>query len=484
MWIDLGIPPGVKAVGTERGSRGAWRDTSLVRWNPDLQPVGGWVVKSTSAVDGMGRALLGWTDNDGSNWLAIGTEDGLFVMTASGIVYDITPVGFVPGRADAVVGGGYGTGAYGSGVYGAPRAGVDNIVPASAWTLDLWNDRLVGCMEGDGNLYQWDLDVSVVAQQIVNSPEECSGLVVTEDAILMAIRGRTAIWSTQGDDTDWNATSLNQAGDLALNTDGLLMCGRKVRGRTLTSDLWEAVYQGPPVVYGFQKAGSDCGPVSKGSPVVIDTGRCIWMGTDTFYLYNGYVQPVPCDVEDRVFTDINTDQISKVAGWHNARYGEVWWHYPAAASEENNRYVCFNYRLGAWSIGALARTSGATYDKPLLCGVDGYIYTHETGEDYDDALPFATSGPFEWPANGGFGESRVMIRGMRADEKTRGQSRVSFPTREYPNGTQTTFGPYTISTAPVDFMFQARMIEMKVEFLDGAARWGAPALDVTPIGKR
>lgn len=487
MWLDLGIPPGVRAVGTERGSRGAWRDTSLVRWNPDLQPVGGWAVKSTTTVTGKGRAMLGWTDNNNSNWLAIGTEQKLYVMTASGVLHDITPSGFTPGDADAVVGGGYGTGVYGSGVYGDPRSGVDNIVPASVWTLALWNDRLVGCMEGDGNIYQWDLDPSFPAAVIGGAPTGVSGIVVTEDAILMALTGRTAAWSNQGDNTDWLPTSLNQAGDLALNCEGLLMCGRKVRGRTLlftTSDLWEAIYQGPPVVYGFQKAGSACGPVSKGSPVVIDTGRCVWMGTDTFYLYNGYVQAIPCEVEDKVFTDINTDQISKVSGWHNPRFGEVWWHYPSAASAENDRYVVFNYRLNAWSIGALARTAGATYDNPLLCGADGYIYTHETGEAYGGVYPYAQSGPFEWPDEGGFGGSRVMVRGIIPDEKTIGTARVKFYNREYPNLSQTVFGPYTIATAPVDFMFTARQVEMKVEFLDGDGRWGIPRLDVVPIGKR
>lgn len=100
MWVDLVIPSGVRASGTERGSRGAWLDASLVRWDPDLQPIGGWVAKSVSTVTGKGRAILTWRDNAGSTWTAIGTNSGLYVMTPSGYITDITPSGFTAGRAD------------------------------------------------------------------------------------------------------------------------------------------------------------------------------------------------------------------------------------------------------------------------------------------------------------------------------------------------------------------------------------------------
>jgi len=487
MWVDLVIPSGVRASGTERGSRGSWLDASLVRWDPDLQPIGGWVVKSVSTVTGKGRAILTWRDNAGSTWTAIGTNSGLYVMTPSGYITDITPAGFTAGRADALVGGGYGSGLYGSGDYGDPIASSSQITPASVWTLALWNDRLVGCMSEDGKIYQWDLNPLFVAEVIEGAPEDCAGIVVTEDAILMAFQNRSAIWSNQGDNTDWIPTSLNQAGELALNTDGVIMCGRKVKGQTLvftTEDLWVASYQGLPAVYGFQKAGDSCGPVSKGSPVPYGTGNCVWMANNSFYLYNGYTQPVPCAVQDKVFSDINLQQISKVSGWHNSQFNEVWWHYPSAGSTENDRYVSWNYASNDWNIGSLARLCGDGSDAPYLMGSDGYVYSHETGEVYGGVYPYAKSGPFEWPEDGGFGGRRVQLAGIIPDEKTQGQSRVTFYLREFPNLTETTKGPYTISTAPVDFLWQARQVEMKVEFLDGSARWGLPRIDAKPVSSR
>lgn len=487
MWVDLVIPSGVRASGTERGSRGAWLDASLVRWDPDLQPIGGWVAKSVSTVTGKGRAILTWRDNAGSTWTAIGTNSGLYVMTPSGYITDITPSGFTAGRADALVGGGYGSGLYGSGDYGDPIASSSQVSPASVWTLALWNDRLVGCMSDDGKIYQWDLNPLFVAEVIEGAPEDCSGIVVTEDAILMAFSNRSAIWSNQGDNTDWIPTSLNQAGELALNTDGVIMCGRKVKGQMLvftTEDLWVATYQGLPAVYGFQKAGDSCGPVSKGSPVAYGTGNCVWMSSNSFYLFNGFTQPVPCAVQDKVFSDINLHQISKVSGWHNSQFNEVWWHYPSSGSTENDRYVSWNYASNDWNVGSLARLCGDGSDAPYLMTSDGYVYSHETGEAYGGAYPYAKTGPFEWPGEMGQGAKRVQIAGLIPDEKTQGQSRVTFYLREFPNLTETTKGPYTISGAPVDFLWQARQVEMKVEFLDGDARWGLPRIDAKPVSSR
>jgi len=189
-------------------------------------------------------------------------------------------------------------------------------------------------------------------------------------------------------------------------------------------------------------------------------------------------------VQDKVFSDINLQQISKVSGWHNSQFNEVWWHYPSAGSTENDRNVSWNYASNDWNIGSLARLCGDGSDAPYLMGSDGYVYSHETGEAYGGAYPYAKSGPFEWPDQMGQGAKRVQIAGLIPDEKTQGQSRVTFYLREFPNLTETTKGPYTISGAPVDFLWQARQVEMKVEFLDGDARWGLPRIDAKAVSSR
>jgi len=486
-WVDVPIQPGVRAFGTDRTTKGYYRDASLVRWNPNLQPVGGWTSRSASAVTGKGRAVLPWKDNSNARWIGVGTEQKLYVMTSGGALSDITPTGFVPGRATAVTGAGFGAGLFGAGLFGTPRPDPSTVNPASVWTLDILNGRLVGCMEGDGKLYRWDLDPTVVAAKITNSPASQTFLVATEENILLCGAQRKVSWSDQGNETVWTPAADNQAGDLDLNTPGTLVCARKVSGQTLiftTVDLWAGVYQGPPVVYGFQRRGQDCGPVSKGSPVVIDAARCVWMSEGRFFVYNGYVEELPCDVIDQVFADINLTQISKVSGWNNAAFGEVWWLYPSAGSTEVDRYVFWSYKGRYWNVGALARLSGASagvFSNPILIGNDGIVYNHETGEDWDDAVPFAQTGPIEL----GSGDRRVQVSGLIPDERTLGNSRVSFSTREAPNLTATTYGPYSISTAPVDLPYlSGRQVEMKVEFLEGGARWGAARLDITSQGRR
>ena len=492
MLVNVDIPAGVFANGTARQAKNRWRLSNLVRW-PDganLQPVGGWVLRSASAVTGKARAVTTWADNSSTRWIGIGTHSKLYVMTASGAISDITPSGFTPGAADATSGGGYGAGAYGVGAYGTPRPDRGNITPTSVWTLDIWGQYLVGCMEGDGKLYEWTLNTGVVAAPISGAPTGCAGLVVTAERFIFALKDRTVLWCDQGVNTDWTAGATDQAGDQDLDTQGQLMCGRRVSGGTLiftNVDAWLARYQGQPTIYGFQKVGSDCGIIAKGAAVSLDS-RCVWMGRDNFYLFDGGVSAIPCDVADYVFSDINGDQVSKVTAWHNVQHGEVWWHYPSNASNENDRYVKWNYRRSIWDVGNLGRTCGTSigvFSYPIAMDSSGYAYEHEQGWDWSGATPYVQTGPFEWPGDLGGADSRVVVKGFVGDEGTQGDSRATFYTREWPNGAETTNGPYTISTAPVDVLFSGREVEMKIEVTTATdARVGVYQFDVQPVSRR
>jgi hypothetical protein len=494
MYLDLQIPPGVRANGTSRESRGFYRDASLVRWNPTLQPVKGWQQHSSSTFTGSCRTILPWKDNTNTRWIGLLTHSGVYVMTAGGAVSDITPVGFTAGRSSATTGSGYGTGLYGSGLYGTPRTDTGNVNPATVQTADLWNDRLVFCSEEDGDLYQWNLNTAVVAATISGAPTGCAATAVTPEGFQLALKFRTVYWSDQGDNTSWTASATNQAGDLDLITRGTLMCAKKVRGKTLlftNVDVWEMEYQGLPSVYGIRQAGDDCGPLSKGCIVARDT-QAYWMGKGGFFGFNGFVDQLPCDVLDKVFSDFNDQQASKVTGWHNAEYGEVWWHYPSAGSQENDRYVFWSYRMTqqlgvpVWGVGALARTAGAgggVFTYPLLAGTDGKVYDHEQGTSYGGTNPYARTAPLEL----GAGDQRYLIRGVIPDEKTQGQAQLTFYGREFPNTTETAFPALPITGAPVDCTVSARQFEMLIEFTDFSTadpRVGINRLDVVPQGKR
>lgn len=498
MYVDLDIPPGVFANGTARQAKGRWRLSNLVRWpnGPDLQPVGGWQRKAGDAdpVPGASRAIMTWRDNEAGRWIGIGGSEGLYVMTAAGALHEVTPAGFTPGPAHGEVGAGYGAGPYGGPPpYGTPRPDGENVVPAAVWTLDTWGQHLVGCCEGDGVLYEWALDTGAAAAPIAGAPDGCRGLVVTAENFIFALGDRRVAWCDQADSTTWTAAPTNQAGDLDLQTPGRLMCGRRVRGATLVFsdvDVWSAQYLGGVAVYGFQRVGTDCGAVSKGCAVSLDA-RAVWMGRGAFFTYDGgAVADLPCEVGDHVFQDLNSQQISKVTAWHNTEHGEIWWHYPSAASLENDRYVAWSYRTGKWAVGELARTCGASagvFQHPVLVSPDGTVWEHETGWSWRDseadppAVPYARSAPLEL----GTGDRVMTVAGLVGDEKTLGQSEIRFFARAFPNDAETEHGPYSLTTEPVDVRFGARQVEVQADFTSAAdSRVGVMRLDLRAAGRR
>lgn len=488
MLVPLGFPPGVYRAGTEYQSKGRYYDTNLVRWyEGSMRPVGGWRTRSDDAVTGKGRAVMTWIDNSGADHIAIATEQGLYAMDRAGTLSDITPSGFTAGDADATFSGGYGSGSYGGITYGTPRPTTTTLSPASIWTLDTWGENLVGVMAPDYVIYEWALDPMTEAAAVTDAPT-ARAIVVTAERIMMALGAdgnpRKVAWSDQEDNTEWTAAVTNQAGDFNLQTSGKLMCGKRVRGATLLLtdvDAHTATYQGRPFIYGFDRVGTNCGVISQAGAVVIGD-RAVWMGFNGFWLYNGFVSPLPCEVSDFVFSDINSDQVSKVHAFHNSSFGEVWWFYPSSSSTEIDRYVFWNYQENHWSIGALERLSGVdrgAFLYPLMIGADGLVYEHEVGMNHDGATPYARTGPMEI----GNGDNVVMCRQLIPDERTSGEVTASFKVRFWPNAPEQSFGPYTLSS-PTDVRFTGRQVEVTYTSGDTDWRVGVPRLEVVEGGER
>jgi hypothetical protein len=304
-------------------------------------------------------------------------------------------------------------------------------------------------------------------------------------ALGASLNPRLVKWSDQENNTVWTASATNQAGDFELNTSGSLKCGKRVRGINLLFtdvDVHTATYVGLPYVYAFERAGSGCGVISAQSVAAIDSAA-MWMSQSGFWLFDGYVKPVPCDVSDYVFTNINYNQASKIYAVHNSKYGEVWWFYPSSSSNEIDSYVVFNYREQHWNIGLLARTAGTdkgVFKNPLMVSADGYIYEHEVGYAYDSGSVFAESGPYEL----GNGDNTISVLKVIPDEQTLGEVVVSFKTRDYPMMTETTHGPYS-AAQPTDVRFSGRQVKIRYT---GAVledwRVGVTRVDAVASGKR
>lgn len=492
MYIPLKLPPGIYRNGTEYQSAGRWYDANLVRWYENtLRPMGGWRKRAAGQMTGLCRGFITWRDNSANRWIAAGTQSKLYAMDELGTLKDITPSGFTTGAASALSTTGYGYSTYGSLAYGTARPDNGASAPATTWSMDTWGEYLVACSNADGKLYEWQLGFTTptLAAAITNAPVSNKALLVTSERILMALGAggnpRKVQWCDQENNTLWTPAGDNLAGDYDLATPGSLLAGKRVKGVNLLFtdvDVHTAQYVGAPFVYGFEKAGSGCGLISAQAVAAIDTAA-IWMSRAGFWIYDGYVKPLPSDVSDYVFGNINFNQSSKVYAVHNSKYGEIWWYYPSSGSNENDSYVTFNYRENHWNIGTLARTAGtdaSVFTNPMAVSTDGYIYEHEVGFTYDSATVFAESGPVQL----GNGDNIMSVRQVIPDEQTLGEAVVSFKTRNYPTGTQSTYGPYTAAN-PTSVRFSGRQVNVKVTG-DTLADWriGVMRLEAVPSGKR
>jgi len=492
MYIPIKLPPGIYRNGTEYQSAGRWYDANLVRWYENtLRPMGGWRKRATGQMTGLCRGFITWRDNSANRFIGAGTESKLYAMNEAGTLKDITPTGFATGSGSATSTTGYGYSTYGTLAYGTARPDTGTITPATTWSMDTWGEYLVACSNADGKLYEWQLGFTTptLAAAIANAPTGNKAVLVTSERIMFALGAggnpRKVQWCDQENNTLWTPAGDNLAGDYDLATPGSLLAGKRVKGVNLLFtdvDVHTAQYVGAPFVYGFEKAGSGCGLISAQSVAAIDTAA-IWMSRAGFWIYDGYVKPLPSDVSDYVFGNINFNQASKVYAVHNSKFGEIWWYYPSSGSNENDSYVTFNYRENHWNIGTLARTAGAdsgVFVNPLMVSTDGFIYEHEVGFAYDSASLYAESGPVQL----GNGDNIMSVRQVIPDEQTLGEAVVSFKARNYPTGTQSSFGPYTAAN-PTSVRFSGRQVNVKVTG-DILADWrvGVIRLEAVPSGKR
>lgn len=492
--LPIKLPPGVYRNGTDFEGSDRWRDTNLVRWeNNSVRPVGGWSTRSDAATTYAPRGMISWVDNSYESHIAIGTADKLYALNPGGNVYDITPAGFTAGNENATLNTGYGGIFYGTQAYGIGRTSGGEYIECTTWSLDTWGEYLIACSPDDGKLYQWELDVTVPtpAAAITNAPTDCLGLVSTEERFIFALGAggnpRKIQWCDREDNTTWTPTATNEAGDFELQTQGEILFGTRIRGRTLivtTTDAFTATYSGPPYVYGFERVGNSCGAVSRKGVASTDEFS-IWMGKENFFMFDGSIaRPIPCDVNDYVFKDINRNQISKAYAVHNGQFNEIWWFYPSGDSTENNRYVAYDYKENHWLIGTLSRTCGidqGVFTNPIWVDADGILYDHERYlSAHGGAEPYAESGPISL----GAGDQVMKVVDLIPDEGTQGEVDLTFKTRFYPNGEERTYGPYN-SANPTSVRFTGRQIRMKVQ-ATGNEDWrsGVMRLDVVAGGKR
>jgi hypothetical protein len=472
-------PAGIVKNGTDYSNKGRWVDGDLVRFeNGYLKPIGGWQKLRDTALDGAVIGLYGYKDNAANNVLAVGTREKVYVLY-DGTWTDITPAGFVNDASDDPLG--FGAYTYGSEDYGDARSQSGLVLQAGYFSFDNWGEDLIFTFSKDGKIYKWSPDSAggtpdTIGTAVTNAPTGNLSALVTNERHLVAIGSsddpRKVAWSTREDRENWTSKASNTAGDLIIPTGGRALFGTKFRSDVIIfsdTGINRMFYAGSPFVYGIADAGSNCKAISPKS--VVSTGNFLaWMGENAFYVYDGTVRELPCDVHDFVFDTINEPGRAAAWGGHNSNFNEIWWGFPTGESQySSNRYVIWNYNANVWSIGTMDR--GAWIDQgafsyPIAGDSDGFVYEHESttlsnSPNLNTQVPYCQSGPIEI----GSGDRLVQVNQIIPDEEanTLPGVTISFKGKYTPLGAETDYGSFTFeSDGYTDARFSARQIQMKV----------------------
>ena len=274
------------------------------------------------------------------------------------------------------------------------------VTTANVWSFDMWGEILIACSDSDGKIYYWNPSASnplttVGALANAHAPTSNTSILVSKERHLIAFGAggnpKKIQWCTSEDystatgatNNAWYPAATNSAGSFEIDTTGKIKSATKVANIILVNtdvDCHEMRYIGPPYIYSRRKIGDSCGIISRQASAAV-TGLSAWMSYDgSFFIYDGSVRPLPCDVSKYIADDFNTTQDDLVYATANSLNNEIWWFYVSSSGSDIDRYVIWNYAENWWSIGELERTAFSdvgVFSKPLAVGSDGHIYEHE-----------------------------------------------------------------------------------------------------------
>ncbi len=193
-------------------------------------------------------------------------------------------------------------------------------------------------------------------------------------------------WSNQESVVDWVPSSLNQAGSVRLSHGSEIVTALQARQEVVVftdSSLYSLQYVGAPVVWASQLLGDNLSIVGPNA-AIIASGRVFWMGVDKFYVYDGRVQTLRCDLRRHIFSNINLTQNQQVFAGTNEGFNEVWWFYCSSDSLTVDSYVVYNYVEDVWYYGTMGRTAwldSGLRDYPVAATYSYNLVNHEYGID-------------------------------------------------------------------------------------------------------
>jgi len=397
---------------------------------------------------------------------------------------------------------GWGVGGWGEGTWGTARdpSLSDVKLENSQFTLNLWGEDLIASVRG-GAIYYWDTSGGETNRAVlVSSVSGATSVPVKVRSTIISFPDRHFValgadafggsgnidpmlvrFSNQENFTEFAPTATNTAGDQRLEVGTKIVSAVATKNEIFISTD-EAVYGmtfiGPPFTFSFRLLATNCGAGAKNVLADID-GTVYWMGLSNFFVYDGTVKDLPCSVQHFVFDRMQKDYIDKSFVAHNKEFNEITWFYVSnentsgSDNPEPDSYVTFNYQDQAWSIGSLSRTvwsdAFGVRKVPFAFDSAGILYNHETGNsDNGSAMSsFIETSDLEISASG---EQLFMIDKIIPDTTMTSDTNlyVNLKTRKYPQDTETTKGPFTItsSTSKVSTRARGRQVAVKL-YSDG-----------------
>jgi len=316
-------------------------------------------------------------------------------------------------------------------------------------------------------------------------------------------------FSDQESPTTWTPTATNTAGDLRISAGSEIVAAVETRQQILVitdSSVHAMQFLGPPFTFGISQISENTTIMGPKTAVAVDD-FVFWMGAEEFYVYNGAVQRLPCSVRDYVFSDFNDIQAEKTTAAVNSSFGEIWWFYPSASSDNIDRYVVYNYEQQIWYYGTLNRTAWidrGINQTPIAASTDGYLYLHESSNDDGSTLPPSAieahieSSQIDIADGDNFAFIRRLIPDVTFRDSTADNPQVDFTikARNFPGGnylqsddavvTKSASVPVEQFTDQVHLRLRGRSFAVRLDSDDTGVAWrlGSPRLDVRQDGRR
>ena len=414
----------------------------------------------------------------------------------------------------------------------AASGGLTTTTQIRLWSHDNFGEDLL-INARDSNIFYWDRtnnlstraielstrtgtkrSVPTIAKQVLVSDQDrhviafgCDGLGGASDTQGDGTQDPLLIrFSSQEDPITWYPLATNTAGDLRLGAGSTFMQAVETKREILVwtdTALNSMRFIGPPFTFGLQQLASNITIMSPNAAVATED-VVFWMGIDTFYVYAGQTQQLPCTVKDKVFLDFNTEQADKVVAGVNSEFSEVFWFYPSASSSDNDKYVVYNYGEKVWYFGSLART--AWIDRgvrtfPMAAGAS-YIYNHEIGYDDDGsamtsfiesaAIDIGDGDKFAYISRVipdlTFSGSTANVEGEQATftVKARNFPGAAFDNTDDGTAIRTSTSPVELFTNQLNVRARGRSFALKVESSAAGTKWklGSPRIDIREDGRR